>query len=250
MCTAIRDGGFRCSKHESEAAKKKLKKAKESGDPAEIKAAQVEYFSSEEGIEALEESGREELAERFRLKRNQKIELHNAHFGTNHRTMAARRIRRAATYDLRGFDKKTKLNRDTGTIYDTKGWDIAGNHRDTHTKFGPDGFNLNGQDADDYNRDGFRNGYNRAGYNKNGWDREGFLPTGFHHRTMLDRDGYDSDGWARSGIHASTGKPHDDRGYDRWGYHNVTGINKDSGMTHSEELNASFGYKPERSVSA
>lgn len=250
MCTSIANGGRRCKKHEAQIAKNKLKKAKESGDAAEIKAATVEYLQTEEGIEQLEEAGKDELAERFRLKRNQKIELHNAHWGTNHRTMAPRRIRRAAAYNMRGFDAKSKTHRDTGTLYDPNGWDIAGNHQATHTPFNADGFNVSGIDADGYNREGFKNGYNRAGFNKNGYSRDGYLSNGFHHATMLDRSGYDADGWARTGIHASTGEPYDADGYDRWGYHNITGINKDTGMTHDEELNDSFGYKPQSHVSA
>lgn len=250
MCTSIANGGRRCKKHEAQAAKNKLKKAKESGNAEDVKAATVEYLQTEEGIEQLEESGKDELAEKFRVMRNRKIELHNAHWGTHHRTMAPRRIRRAAAYDLRGFDKKSKLNKETGTLYDPKGWDIAGNHKDTHTPFTPDGFNVSGIDADGYGRDGYKNGYGRDGYNQRGWDREGYLATGFHHRTMLDRDGYDAEGWARSGIHASTGKPYDAQGYDRWGYHTITGINKDTGMTHSEELSDQFGYKPQSPVSA
>lgn len=250
MCTSIANGGRRCKKHEAQAAKNKMKKAKESGNAEDIKAAKIEYFLTEEGIEQLEDAGKDELAEKFRGMRNRKIELHNAHWGTAHKTMPPRKIRRAPAYNLRGFDAKAKTHRDTGTLYDKQGWDIDGNHRDTHTQFGPDGFNSVGLDAEGFSRDGFKNGYNRAGFNKQGWDREGYMPSGFHHKTMLARSGFDAEGWARTGIHATTGKPYDADGYDRNGYHRITGINKDTGMTHDEELTDAFGYKPQSPLSA
>lgn len=245
MCTSIKDGGRRCKKHEAAAAKNKLKKAKENGDPDAIKAAQIEYFQTEEGVEQLEAAGKEELAERFREMRNRKILEHNAHWQTNHRLMEPRAVRlrrKAPAYDLRGFDKNG-IHRETGTMYDPRGFDSKRRHQATHTEYAPDGFNWVGIDSEGYDRDGYKNGYDREGFNKQGWDREGYLANGFHHRTMLDRNGNDDEGWARNGIHGSTGKPYDADGYGRDGYHHITGIHKETGMTLSEELSNLYGHR-------
>jgi hypothetical protein len=244
VCYAKKHGGFRCRSHEAANAKKKLKKAKEGEDPADIKAATVEYLSTEEGIEQLEDQGKLELAEKFRALRNRKITSHNAHWQTNHKLMEPRAVRlrkKAPAYNLRGFDQNG-IHRETGTTYDPRGWDQRGHHQDTRTEFGPDGFNVAGTDAEGYGRDGFKNGYNRQGFNKQGWDREGYLPNGFHHRTGLDRNGYDDEGWARTGLHAFTGKPYDADGYGRDGYHHITGLNRETGMTLSEELSSRYGH--------
>lgn len=250
MCTSIANGGRRCKRHEAQVAMNKLKKATARGNVEDIKEAKKEYFQTEEGVERLEAAGKTELAERFRALRNRTIETHNAHWGTKHKTMPSKLERMARTHTLRGFHKKTLIHAITGTAYDQDGWSHDYIHKDTGTDLAPDGFSWYGKDAGGFNREGFNSqGYNRQGFKKNGRDRDGYNAEGFNVQGY-NRDGYNDEGWDYSGIHVSTGESYDIDGYDRAGYHHITGINKETGMTHSEELNDRFGYKPQSPVSA
>ena len=93
--------------------------------------------------------------------------------------------------------------------YDRRGFDRAGNHRDTGTPFQSDGYDIDGYDRDGrtyagYDRNGLdHDGYNRGGYDVAGYDREGYDRQGF------DVHGYDHDGYSRAG--------YDFEGYDRQG---------------------------------
>jgi hypothetical protein len=114
-------------------------------------------------------------------------------------------------YDFFGYDKDS---------YDRGGFDRRGIHKETLTKYGPDGFSREGFDTHGLERWGFdRRGFDRRGincktgtaYDVDGLDREGFGTDGYN------RSGYDRDGFDRKGF--------DVRGYDRKGF-NKRGFDK------------------------
>lgn len=100
-------------------------------------------------------------------------------------------------FDADGFHRETCLHRDTGTEYDTEGYDHNGFNADG---IGRDGYDHNGFDADSIHRDtgtefspagrtvdGGR--YDSEGYDRHGYDRHGYNADGY------DSDGYNADGY-------------------------------------------------------
>ncbi len=81
-------------------------------------------------------------------------------------------------YDERGFNQ-AGIHSETGSRYDLSGYDVFGYdvhgfnargvHRATGTPFGPDGFDRQGVDRD---------GYDRSGRDADGYDRDGYDPWG------------------------------------------------------------------------
>lgn len=145
-------------------------------------------------------------------------------------------------YDIRGFDRETGIHKDTGTIYDNKGYDkdgvnkdgfdMCGRHIKTRSIFDPEGYNSRGFNAEGIHKlTGTK--YNPEGYDKNNLDRYGFRPSGSHYETnsKYDPKGYDRNRFNRDGIHEVTGTFFDPEGYDKKGYDkdgfNKEGINKD-----------------------
>lgn len=110
--------------------------------------------------------------------------------------------------------------------YNKKGFNFSGIHRDTGTKYDPEGYDEAGYDSDGYDKDGYnKRGYDRDGYNRKGYDSEGFFRDGVNAFTAgrYDRWGYDKDGYNRKGfnnaaIHRDTGTQYDPEGYDKYGF--------------------------------
>ncbi|MEA3552832.1 MAG: hypothetical protein U9R39_00360 [Campylobacterota bacterium] len=98
-------------------------------------------------------------------------------------------------YGFDGFDKNG-YHKDTGTLYNKKGFD-------------KDGYNKDGYNKDSYTKDGFgRNGINRltlTNYDEDGYDKDGY-----------DKDNYDIYGFDRSGINKDTLTNYDEDGYNRY----------------------------------
>ena len=71
--------------------------------------------------------------------------------------------------------------------YDNAGFDEDGNHRETGTKYDPEGYGRDGYNKDGWNRSGNHKatgtGYDHDGYDEQGYDRDGY-----------DRQGLDVDG--------------------------------------------------------
>ena len=118
-------------------------------------------------------------------------------------------------YDCRGFNL-AGIHRDTATRFDPSGFDVFGYdlrgfdsfgiHRDTYTAFGPDGFDRTGYDEQ---------GFDCNGRDRQGYDRDGYDPRGYD-VYRRDRQGYDPRGFDARGIHRDTGTPFSPAGYDRW----------------------------------
>ncbi|AXV10236.1 P48 eggshell protein precursor (plasmid) [Euzebya pacifica] len=106
-------------------------------------------------------------------------------------------------YDVHGRDAQgiDRYGRDPDG-HDRHGWHSSGTHRDTGTRFGPDGFDRSGRDTD---------GYDRQGFDRLGWDRDGNHRASGEPYEPANRDG---DRWGRP-----TTADHDGR---VWGY--VPGI--------------------------
>lgn len=118
-------------------------------------------------------------------------------------------------------DKMGKL--DSNNESDKEDFDANGIHKETGTKYDPEGYDVEGFDEIGVDREGFdregfgsddrdRDGYDREGYDKNGRDKEGY-----------DREGYDENGRDRrdfdaNGINRFTRTKYDYAGYDREGY--------------------------------
>lgn len=65
MCQAKSQGGMRCSAH----AKKALQQAVAGGDEKLIRQAKIEYYTTTTGIEDLRKAGKNDLADRFAVRR-------------------------------------------------------------------------------------------------------------------------------------------------------------------------------------
>lgn len=104
-------------------------------------------------------------------------------------------------YDENGFHTETRIHRDTGTRWDSEGFNDCGFDEDGYDR---EGYNAQGYDCDGWTREDIHrhtgtefdlNGRTRSGglydcdgYNAGGWDCFGY-----------DRDGYDSDGYNEDG---------------------------------------------------
>ncbi|MFC4369389.1 hypothetical protein [Citricoccus nitrophenolicus] len=166
--------------------KKKRAAAKKKGDKTEEKAATIEYLTTQEGIESLEDAGKLELAEKFVERRNQKIRAYNRKFNGGSESMplflpyAQRDQRPLPGYRLppiwnaQGFNvrqNQPRVHRDTRQLHNKRGFDAAGVHANG-TRYNAEGFNTQGYDVE--------------GFNAQGWDREGY-----------GRDGYNADHFTR-----------------------------------------------------
>jgi hypothetical protein len=180
-------------------------------------------------------------------------------------------------YDSNGFGIDG-LHKDTGTQfdsngydrdgYDEDGWDINDNHKDTKTKFDGNGYDRGGLDINGFNAGGnYKNkdgqkyaddsDYGNQGYDVNGWDNKGFKADGTYKNTgnqyANDTDygnvvGYDKNGWDTHGFKAdktyknTSSQYANDNDYGYLGYdvdgYNENGLNKD---THQNREGGLYG---------
>lgn len=144
-----------------------------------------------------------------------------------------------AGFNRNGFDKSG---------YNRAGFNDLGIHRETGSRFAPDGYNQYGFDKDGYDKLGFdSDGYNRSGYDRSGYNREGFDQLGFD-RNGYDRDGYDKDGYGADGYNRSgydregfNQFGRDQSGYDRAGF-NESGIHRETGTPFDKNGYNQQGY--------
>ena len=150
-------------------------------------------------------------------------------------------------YGKKGFDREGK-HRETGTKYnpegynqfgydkddyDKNGFNIYGEHRKTGTKYNPEGYDRYGYDREGYDKNGYdEKGKDREGYDKNGFDKKGYNREGFNKRGY-NREGYDKNGYDRKG--------YDKNGLDRNGF-NADGIHKDTGTQFNSDGYGKEGY--------
>jgi len=129
-------------------------------------------------------------------------------------------------FDEYGFDQ-FGLHKDTGTESCLGGFNKAGIHEETTTKYGPDSYDRDGWDKDGYGRDGYckdgwdKDGYGRDGYCKDGWHRDEdnmMNKNGTLYKDGYDRAGFDVDGWHMDGREMNkNGTPYCSNGYNRAG---------------------------------
>jgi hypothetical protein len=97
-------------------------------------------------------------------------------------------------------------------LYDARGFDPAGVHRETGTRFDRYGRDVDGFDARGFNKEGINrvtgtayapSGYDWYGRDKNGYDRRGFDLEGLHKDTgtRWSPDGFDAHGKNQRGIY-------------------------------------------------
>lgn len=227
MCQSIADGGRRCFTHEMDASAKKwlkeMSKAKKARDKEALQKAKREYCLTEEGVEELEELGEYEKADKFRNHRNKLIDEYNAKWNYDMPHMESRPVRQERRRKQAALNTKKPMwsragnHRDTGTKFNPQGWSKDKLHEATGTRYDPEGYDSEGYGVDGYHRLTGRNrtGYNRAGYDK--FDRD---IGGYHRVTGLnkqgwDKAGYNADGWHRTGSHhRDTGTNLDPQGFD------------------------------------
>lgn len=122
---------------------------------------------------------------------------------------------------MEGYHRFTNFNR-------------KGIHRETGTKFNPQGFDVDGYDIEGYNAEGYdRNGLNRKGFDKRGYDKQGLNRSGYD-KEGYNAEGYDSKGFNRDGIHRETQELYDKDGYDRYGF-DRNGIHRITKQTVDEQ---------------
>jgi hypothetical protein len=99
-------------------------------------------------------------------------------------------------YDINGIDSNLfdirGIHRDTHTQYNRDGFDIYGIHRDTHIEYNNNGFNINRMHR-----------YTRTRYNRDGFDINGFNRDGIHRDTGTEYDinGFNRDGRRRNDLY-------------------------------------------------
>lgn len=92
----------------------------------------------------------------------------------------------SAKTDDRGFNTKTKINKETKTFFDVEGYDIEGYDKNGFTK---EGINKETKDF-----------FDKAGYDKLGYNTKKFTRNGIHKNgTFYDDNGYDKDGYNKDG---------------------------------------------------
>ncbi len=172
-------------------------------------------------------------------------------------------------YDIRGFDRegfdgrgfnREGINKKTGTEFGLSGWNQSETiHRDTGTKYDPDGFDHLGYDKDGYDRDGYKAVYDeskkgrhslfgeyKGSYDRNGYDKDGFDINRFNREGIHEKTGsrFDENGFDAQGKHESTNDIYDSEGYDRTGYNkdgfdragfDRSGIHKDTGTKYDPD---------------
>lgn len=214
MCQSKAQGGRRCfnaAKHgTAEQWKERRAKAKKQNDMAEIKRCELEYLTTEEGIEVLEGKGEFEKAAKLRTRRNRLIDEYNReykakmpHFGT----YEERKARKAAIANKPVWSK-AGINKFTNTKFSPQGWSKDGINEHTHTKWDEDGYDVHGYGQDGYHKESGRNraGYDCEGYDENLRDVKGFHKITGRNKQGLDRDGWNEEGWNLLGtVHRDTG---------------------------------------------
>ena len=103
----------------------------------------------------------------------------------------------------------------SGGEFNEKGFNADGIHRETGTKYDPEGYDADGFDNTGVDREGF----DRGGFGTDFRDREGYDVFGY------DISGLDRNGFDRAGIHKDTNTKYNPKGYDCWGY-NKNGIDQ------------------------
>ncbi len=136
-------------------------------------------------------------------------------------------------------------------MYDANGFNDAGIHQETGTRYDPNGYDKDGYNSNGYDKDGYAgNGYDKDGYDKDGYAGNGYDEDGY------DKDGYDSNGYDKDGFnaagfdtearHRETGEIYNPAGYDINGYDkngfNAEGINRATGMIYDRYGYAKDGY--------
>lgn len=120
------------------------------------------------------------------------------------------------------------------------GFDSNGIHKETGTKYDPEGYDVRGFDETGVDREGFdrnglgtdyrdREGYSRYGYDKEGYDRRGFNRDGIHRNgTRYNEDGFNSRGYDKNGydVNGRDIYGRDEDGYNEKGY-DLQGYNRD-----------------------
>lgn len=106
-------------------------------------------------------------------------------------------------YDVNGYNRygfnnrgwnRYGMNWRTRTRYDQRDFDVNNIHRDTGTRFNPEGFDINGYDEQGFNAQGRdilgldREGFNEEGYDADGFDREGQNRNGYTRRQVARGD--------------------------------------------------------------
>lgn len=200
MCQSKADGGVRCFSHEIfgrspneikerikslKLRKKQGKKFTES-DEQQLKELMRDYATTEEGIENLEEDGKEDIADKYSARRNRLIEAYNSEHGKAKPLFAEKALRGASReytrhpriWDINGFNvqqRQKRIHRETGNIWNPAGFDYNGTHKETGTRFHP----MTGLTVDGYTKEGFhrktgldRQGFDRSGYNVSGWHKD------------------------------------------------------------------------------
>lgn len=141
-------------------------------------------------------------------------------------------------YDDNGFNDKSRV------------------HKDTRTKFNPEGYDWEGYDIKGYNKDGWnRDGINKftnGKYDKTGYDKDGFNKFGLNRQNKrrdgrnflgYDDEGYDEkgfhkNGWNKRGINKFTKTKYDKEGWNINGY-NILGRDKNGFNRHGTHM---YGY--------
>ena len=96
--------------------------------------------------------------------------------------------------------------------YYLDGFNDMGIHKETGTRFDPEGYDIFGYDKDGYKKNGFNfnliNKDTKDKYDPDGFDAWGYDKDGY------DRDGYNRKGFNKEGIHKTTRKKYDKSGRD------------------------------------
>lgn len=243
MCQSIADGGVRCFAHwtgegknealDATALKKKRRKAKAKGDGAEVKRLEIEYLTTEEGIEMLEDQGRTDLVEAFIRRRNKRIDEYNRdqHKNKPHYVPRSERLgspakgtRKPPIWRHDGFNIRPgqkHIHRDTGTLLNPDGFDFIGRHESGDRYHPETGLDWEGYDRAKYHHETGRNrqGFGRDGYDESGFDWSGFSRPDARGRSFdrsgepREKDGFDAFGWGWS--HRSNDFIHEETGTNR-----------------------------------
>jgi len=179
-------------------------------------------------------------------------------------------------YDEMDFEIKSQNHKDTGTLYnsqgydfkgfdkdgfDSKGWNKEGIHKDTGTRFfqgfDKDGFNEYGRNVAGWDKDGFgshgnhintgtkfnEDGFDKEGYNEDGWNKEGYNED--------TRTKFNEDGWNKEGYNEDTRTKYAKDGWNKEGYNedgfdskgwSKEGIHKDTGTKYAKDGWNKEGY--------
>ena len=140
-------------------------------------------------------------------------------------------------YNERGFNQE-KIHKKTNKEYDEFDFDFAGIHKKTKTEYNEKGwslYGLNKNTKDYFNQNGYtQDGYDKRGFNQNGWNK-------------YTNSSYDYYGFNWKGIHKGTGTKYNERGFNQEKIHKKTntkfdefnfdfaGIHKETGEKYDKE---------------